>query len=82
MDFIHQLLDSGLVLLKFKAREVVKSALGFVMVTLSVVPVDSLRQHLKTLCEGLFTWAHDSHNPFRLKIRVVLERLLRKFGYM
>lgn len=79
-DFTRQLIDSGLVLLKFKAREVVKSTLGFVMVALSVLSIEALRVHLPALCAGLFTWAHDSHNPFRLKIRVVLERLMRKFG--
>jgi ribosomal RNA-processing protein 12 len=68
-------------MLKFKAREVVKSTLGFVMVSLSLLPLETMRPHLPALCEGLFHWAHDSHNPFRLKIRVVLERLLRKFGY-
>ncbi|BDA46153.1 RRP12-like protein [Coccomyxa sp. Obi] len=75
------LLPAVLMLLRTKSREVVKSVLGFVKVCAMRLPVDVLEQHMAQILEGLLLWSEDSKNKFRLKVRVIVERLARRCGY-
>ena len=42
------------------------------------VPAEELDRQLPAMLQGLLLWAEDSKNKFRLKIRLVLERLVRR----
>ena len=42
------------------------------------LPPQELQAQLPALLGGLLLWAHDSKNKFRLKIRLVIERLVRR----
>jgi ribosomal RNA-processing protein 12 len=75
------LLPSLCALLRSKAREVVKSVLGFLKVASVRLPADVLQQHLPTIIEGLLIWAQDSKNKFKMKVRRLLERLCKRCGY-
>ena len=75
-----RLLSAVLTLLRSRAREVVKSVLGFCKVCAARLPADVLRKHLPQLLEGMLLWSDDSRNRFRLRVRAVVERLCRRLG--
>jgi len=62
-------------------REIVKSILGFVKLAIHTLPVDLLRPHLKDLVPALLTWSHDHKNHFKVKVRHIFERILRRFSW-
>jgi len=62
-------------------REIVKSILGFVKLAIHTLPVDLLRPHLKDLVPALLTWSHDHKNHFKVKVRHIFERMLRRFSW-
>jgi ribosomal RNA-processing protein 12 len=44
------------------------------------MPVEVLLPWLGPMQEGMLLWAEDSKNKFKLKVRTVLERLVRRCG--
>ncbi|EFJ51860.1 hypothetical protein VOLCADRAFT_87463 [Volvox carteri f. nagariensis] len=80
-NLVASLLPPVLSLLRGKAREVAKAVLGFVKVCAMRLPVDLLLPHLKPILEGMLVWAEDSKNKFKLKVRVIVERLARRCGF-
>lgn len=58
-----------------------RSAIGYVKVTLVSLPSTLLQPQLPTLIPALINWSHEHSNHFKVKIRGILERLVRKFGY-
>merc|ERR1719515_694204 len=75
-----KLLDPVLALLRSPSREVVKSTLGYVKVSIVRLDLVQLEGVLPRLLEGLLLWSEDSKNRFRMKVRVIVERLARKLG--
>ena len=45
------------------------------------LPASDLEPFVPSICEGILLWAEDSKNKFRLKVRVILERLARRCGF-
>ncbi|GIL82209.1 hypothetical protein Vretifemale_11129 [Volvox reticuliferus] len=80
-SLVASLLPAVLSLLRSKAREVIKAALGFVKVCAMRLPVEILLSHLGPILEGMLVWAGDSKNKFKLKVRVIVERLARRCGF-
>ncbi|KAL3671853.1 hypothetical protein V7S43_002521 [Phytophthora oleae] len=76
-----QLLKTVLMLLHEKAREVIKSVIGFMKLGIAVLPKDQLEQFLPDIINGLLVWIGESKNRFRAKTRIILIKLCRKFGY-
>ena len=62
-------------------REIVKSILGFVKLAIHTLPVDLLRPHLKSLVPALLNRSHDHKNHFKVKVRHIFERMLRRFSW-
>lgn len=106
LTMIHDLFPAILMLLRSKAREVVKSVLGFLKVSTSRalaqykiwinsvlihppmmqvavmrLDTDILSEYTPRILESTLIWAEDSKNKFRLKVRVILERLAKKVGF-
>jgi ribosomal RNA-processing protein 12 len=86
MTMVPQLLETVLLLLREKAREVVKSVIGFVKVVVGIAPTEVLEPLLPLLVSSetgllLNNWAHDPKNRFKAKIKTILSRLCRRFGY-
>ena len=67
-------------LLKTKSREVVKSVLGFLNMYVTTLDGASLHARLPQVIESLLIWANDTKNRFRLKIRYILEKIIRILG--
>ncbi|KAF8200713.1 armadillo-type protein [Pholiota molesta] len=76
-----EILATLLVFLSSANREIVKSILGFVKLAIHTLPLDLLRPHLKEIVPGLLNWSHDHKNHFKLKVRHIFERMLRRFTW-
>ncbi|KAF9179181.1 hypothetical protein BGZ51_007162 [Haplosporangium sp. Z 767] len=62
-------------------REIVKSALGFIKVTTVSLDAEIVRAHLQEIVGGMIRWSHEHKGHFKVKVRHILERLVRRFGY-
>lgn len=76
-----EILTTQLVFLSSSNREIVKSILGFVKLIIHTLPVDVIRPHLKALVPALLGWSHDHKNHFKVKVRHIFERILRRFSW-
>ena len=62
-------------------REIVRAVLGFVKVAIISLPEDLVRSRLEALIPGLMRWSHEHKARFRSKVKNILERAVRRFGY-
>ncbi|KAI1869591.1 hypothetical protein JX265_006681 [Neoarthrinium moseri] len=62
-------------------REIVKSVLGFVKVCIISLPSDMMLPRLPTLLPNLMVWGHEHKGHFRAKVKHILERMVRRFGF-
>jgi ribosomal RNA-processing protein 12 len=76
-----EILGTLLVFISSANREIVKSILGFVKLAIHTLPADLIRPHLPSLVPALLGWSHDHKNHFKLKVRHIFERMLRRFGW-
>ena len=76
-----EILATVLTLLRGRSREIVKSVLGFVKVAVGKLGIEELRANLQSILESLLLWGNDSKNRFKLKVKVILERISRKLGF-
>jgi len=70
-----------LVLRHDKAREVAKAALGLVAVLLATLDDASLEPTLTDLVASLLAWAPEKKARFRTRVKSLLRKLCRRFGY-
>jgi ribosomal RNA-processing protein 12 len=67
-------------LLAVKNREIVKSVLGFVKLTIHSLSPAIIQSQLPSLVPALIICLSTHRHHFKVKIRHIFERLLRKFG--
>ena len=77
----NEILATMLVFLSSTNREIVKSILGFVKLVIHTLPANLIRPHLKDLVPALLGWSHDHKNHFKVKVRHIFERMLRRFTW-
>jgi len=77
----NEIFTTLLVFLTSANREIVKSTLGYIKLSIHTLPTDLLRPHLKDLVPALLRWSHDHKNHFKAKVRHIFERMLRRFGW-
>ncbi|KAF4621075.1 hypothetical protein D9613_000384 [Agrocybe pediades] len=77
----NEIFTTLLVFLSSANREIVKSILGFVKLAIHTLPVDLIRPRLKDLVPALLNWSHDHKNHFKVKVRHIFERMLRRFTW-
>ncbi|KAK9487141.1 NUC173 domain-containing protein [Lipomyces starkeyi] len=80
VNIVSELVATIDLFLTSKNREIVKAALGFVKVMVTTLPKDLVEPRLETLVPNLLEWAHEHHARFKLKVKHLIERLLRRFG--
>lgn len=80
---VTNLLQAAVLLLRGdKAREVAKAALALVAVLLRRIDDDhSLTPLLPDLARALVVWAPEKKARFRVKVKLLLRKLCRRFGY-
>ncbi|KAF8628897.1 hypothetical protein AX15_003680 [Amanita polypyramis BW_CC] len=76
-----EILSTMLVFLSSTNREIVKSVLGFTKLIIHTLPVNFIRPRLKELVPALLNWSHDHKNHFKMKVRHIFERMMRRFRY-
>lgn len=76
-----EILTTMLVFLSSTNREIVKSILGFVKLVIHTLPTDLIEPHLKELVPALLVRSHDHKNHFKVKVRHIFERILRRFAW-
>ncbi|KAH8678047.1 NUC173 domain-containing protein [Xylariales sp. PMI_506] len=62
-------------------REIVKSVLGFVKVCVISLPADMMLPRLSTMIPNLMIWGHEHKGHFRAKVKHIIERMVRRFGF-
>lgn len=75
------LLSTVIVFLTSSNREIVKSAIGFVKLSVITLPVAIVRPQFKELVPALLGWSHDHKNHFKTKVQHIFERMGRRFGW-
>ncbi|BFZ58210.1 pre-rRNA processing protein [Savitreella phatthalungensis] len=80
-EFVSDLLDTMEPILESRDREVARSALGFYKVVVISLPVDLVRPRLDKFVEHLLGWSHLHARDFRSKVKHLLERMVRRFGF-
>jgi len=74
-------LHSALRRLREKSREVVVSVVGMVKVAASCLPPAELEPLLPAIVRGLLVWSGERKERIRARVRSLLERLVRRFGF-
>ncbi|KIH93473.1 hypothetical protein SPBR_04281 [Sporothrix brasiliensis 5110] len=62
-------------------REIVSSVLGFAKVCTISLPVEMVGVRLPTLIPNLMRWSHEHKGHFRAKVKHILDRMVRRFGF-
>lgn len=63
------------------SREIAKSAIGFTKVCVLGLPDELMRPKVPELLSKLLRWSHEHTGHFKAKVKHIIERLIRKFGY-
>jgi ribosomal RNA-processing protein 12 len=83
-DVVHgmlpMMLQTVLVLFDENSREVVKSVIGFVRVSVAAMTKDQLEPLLPSVTDGLLKY-HRGKGRFRAKIKIIIKKLVRIYGY-
>jgi len=61
-------------------REIVRSVLGFVKVSVISLPTSMMVPKLETLVPNLMVWSHEHKAHFKAKVKHIIERMMRRFG--
>jgi len=62
-------------------REIVRSVLGFAKVAIISLPAQIMQPRLESLIPNLMAWSKEHKAQFRSKIKHILERAIRRFGF-
>jgi len=62
-------------------REIVKSVLGFIKICVLRLPQDLMLARMPTLVPNLIVWSHEHKAHFKAKVKHIVERMMRRFGY-
>lgn len=73
--------DTVALYLTSNSREIVKSAIGFAKVAVLSLPTELVRPKVPDLLPKLLRWSHEHTGHFKAKVKHIIERLIRKFGY-
>lgn len=79
-DALEQLIQHVCLMIGSRTRDVVKSALGFLKVALLLLDTSLLGRHMQTMLEAIGALTDDMRRHFRVKLRNLLSKLMRKFG--
>lgn len=77
----NEIFTTMVVFLNSANREIVKSALGFIKLAIHAYPTDMIRERLSPILKSLLGWSHGHKNHFKMQVRYICERLMRKVGY-
>eukprot|EP00980_Cylindrotheca_fusiformis_P013508 scaffold3450_cov114-Cylindrotheca_fusiformis.AAC.13 len=79
-SLLSPILETVLALSDDQSREVIKSFVGFVRVSIVVLPPEELRPLLPDILHSLLKY-HRGKDRFRSKIKIIIKKLVRLYGY-
>lgn len=80
-EMVADLVTTMELFLTSKSREIARSAIGFMKVALVSLPKEVMEPRLENLVPNLMVWSHETKGHFRVKVKGLMERMIRKFGY-
>lgn len=80
-ETLRELSQTVELFLTSNSREIAKSALGFVKICAISLPVEIVEPGLQGLISNLLVWSHEHKGHFTAKVKHIIERLIRRFGY-
>lgn len=80
-DIIMEIYNTVELYLTSNSREIAKSAIGFAKVCVLSLPVEFMRPKIPELLPKLLRWSHEHTGHFKAKVKHIIERLIRRFGY-
>lgn len=81
LEMLQELTSTVEMFLEHKGREVADATLGYIKVAVSSLPKEVVEPSLKNLIEHLLSWYREHSSHFKAKIKHLIERLIRIFGY-
>ncbi|XP_046383339.1 RRP12-like protein [Ischnura elegans] len=81
MDLLKNILENVCLLMVTTSREVVNSALSFAKVLVQSYGANDFAQFVPTLVKSLSCMVDDTKRHFRIPVRHLFERLVRRYGY-
>jgi len=79
-QLLPQVLQTVMILFDEKSREVIKSVVGFVRVSIAAMDKDQLEPLLSEVVGGLMKY-NRGKGRFRAKIKIILKKLVRTYGF-
>ncbi|KAI9797500.1 MAG: hypothetical protein M1835_000056 [Candelina submexicana] len=61
-------------------REIVRSVLGFVKVSVISLPTSLMLPRLASLIPNLMVWSHEHKAQLKVRVKNIVERMIRRFG--
>ncbi|RCH84314.1 hypothetical protein CU097_002971 [Rhizopus azygosporus] len=80
-ELTYELLQTVNVLVASNNREIVKGAIGYVKVCIVVLEPGLIQPQLNSIIHSLLKCLHQHKAHFKVKVRHLFERLIRKFGF-
>ncbi|KAG1462814.1 hypothetical protein G6F55_002744 [Rhizopus delemar] len=80
-ELTYELLQTVNVLVASNNREIVKGAIGYVKVCVVVLESAIVQPQLGAIIQSLLKCVHQHKSHFKVKVRHLFERLIRKFGF-
>ncbi|CCD24276.1 mRNA-binding protein RRP12 NDAI_0C06170 [Naumovozyma dairenensis CBS 421] len=80
-EVLMEIYDTVELYLTSNSREIVKSAIGFVKVCILGLSDELMRPKVPELLPKLLRWSHEHSGHFKAKVKHLIERLIRRFGY-
>ncbi|CAB4254389.1 similar to Saccharomyces cerevisiae YPL012W RRP12 Protein required for export of the ribosomal subunits [Maudiozyma barnettii] len=80
-DIVLDIYDTVELYLTSNSREIAKSAIGFAKVCILGLPEEMMRPKVPALIPKLLRWSHEHTGHFKAKVKHIIERLIRRFGY-
>ncbi|KAF2400255.1 NUC173-domain-containing protein [Trichodelitschia bisporula] len=77
---VSDLVETMDIFLKSPNREIVRSVLGFVKVSVISVDQKIMLPRLPTLIPNLLKWSHEHSSHLQAKVKHIFERMIRRFG--
>lgn len=78
---LMEIYDTIELYLTSNSREIVKSAIGFAKVCVLGLPEEMMRPKIPELLPKLLRWSNEHAGHFKSKVKHIIERLIRRFGY-
>ena len=80
-NVLHELVLTVDFFLTSKNREIIRSVIGFCKVSIISLPDAIIRPRLPELIPKIVQWGHEHANQLHLKVKGIIERAVRRFGY-